>query len=214
MLGILLVGAAALLLVWFSIDRPMTTVVESEVELAESGESGRRPVPAENSRTDPAMKRADDESSRADSVSTMSQAGVESLPSEFPGDIDSESVSPVRAKETDSKYVVGAFDAPEHLQIAVYRAVNEEHEGYVAFVDNMECDSGDCEINIRIVAPNKLSERVADVFQRINAHLADNPLTSQVMVGIRSMQIDANRDARLALATMPRTLEDPDNPRR
>jgi len=185
MLIILAISAAALLFVWFSIEPPVPTEAENNAETGRLSEPDERKVDDTNARDSAVVERASD---------SVSDEALEA------------NTQP--ARDFERKYVVGKFVAPEQLQIAVYRAVNDELDGYVAYVNNMECDSGDCNIDIRIVAPTEVSAKSADLFARINTQLADNPLTRSVMVGIRSIRIDENRDGRLELVTMPASTGD------
>ena len=113
-----------------------------------------------------------------------------------------------------SEYKVGQFDAPEQLQVAVYQGLNEEQTKYSAYLDDMRCESGDCEILIRIVTHSGLSSAAADMMTRINKRLEENVLTADVIMGLRLVQNLENGAGRIELVTMPRPQKDAEAARR
>jgi len=120
-----------------------------------------------------------------------------------------ENDSAVVSTPPSASYVPGQFDAPEQLQVAVYGVVSEFQSKYVTFVDDMKCDSGNCRIVIKIAAKSGISSKASELMSSINSRLADNPLTSEVMVGVVSVSFSDNGDGRVEFVTMLRPKPDP-----
>lgn len=119
---------------------------------------------------------------------------------------------PTDVTQAQSEYKVGRFDAPEQLQIAVYQGLNEVQANYSTYLDDMRCESGDCEIVIRV---ETLSGRsVADLVERINGHLEENVLTADIIIGLRRLEMVDKGVARVELVTTPRSQKDAEAARR
>ncbi len=115
---------------------------------------------------------------------------------------------PTKSSRANNEYKVGQFDAPEQLQIAVYQGLNEAQTNYSTYLDDMRCESGDCEIVIRLETFSGRSSVAADVMARINKHLEENILTADIIIGLRRLEMVEKGVARIELVTMPRPQKD------
>jgi len=105
-------------------------------------------------------------------------------------------------------YVPGYFDAPEHLQTGVYKAINEPRSSFTCFVENMECVSGNCNILIRVTAASGLMTKAADLMASINSQFEESSLTEGIVVGIVSVRPDENGEGLIEFVTMKKPIAD------
>ncbi len=111
-------------------------------------------------------------------------------------------------KKAVNNYVPGYFVAPEHLQMAVYQAVNEPRSNFIGYVDNMECVSGNCSIVVRVTTVSGLMMKAADLMASINKQFEDGSLTEGIIVGLVSVRPDENGEGLIEFVTMEKPVSE------